>query len=203
MALLLSVINLAGCSSAGRPTASRAGGGTTSQSLRMSLAARTPSGSQGEFIFDGHTHHVMPTDPWVPEKRRRPYSSFWACCPQAAPTPTRSTASTKLPTSKTSSWEATPRWRFSPDVPNSGPATAAVPFNDAVSTPRMRRLSHGGAPRLLLHDLLSPNFGALQAQLEDMSAKTATGHVAAFKVYTAWGPNGRASRWMIRALDFP
>ncbi len=43
----------------------------------------------------------------------------------------------------------------------------------------------------MLHDVIAPNFGRLGAQLDDMSAKVATGHVAAFKVYTAWGPNGQ------------
>ncbi len=78
------------------------------------------------------------------------------------------------------------------DVPNSGASTAPIPFADAVGTQEMvAQLSHGGASRVVLHDVIAPNFGRLPAQLDDMSAKVATGHIAAFKVYTAWGPNGQ------------
>src|SRR5690606_27506851 len=46
----------------------------------------------------------------------------------------------------------------------------------------------GGASRVLLHNLIAPNFGDLRERLDGMSAVAATGNVAAFKVYTAWGP---------------
>jgi hypothetical protein len=52
-------------------------------------------------------------------------------------------------------------------------------------------LAAGGAPRVLLHDVIAPNFGPLQARLDGMSASVATGQVSAFKVYTAWGPGRR------------
>jgi hypothetical protein len=49
----------------------------------------------------------------------------------------------------------------------------------------------GAASRVLLHNVIAPNFGLLGARLDEMSATAATGNVAAFKVYTAWGPNNR------------
>jgi hypothetical protein len=39
--------------------------------------------------------------------------------------------------------------------------------------------------------VIAPNFGDLDARLDDMTAQALTGHVAGFKVYTAWGPFGQ------------
>jgi predicted TIM-barrel fold metal-dependent hydrolase len=76
------------------------------------------------------------------------------------------------------------------DVPNSGPADAAMPFEEARRTQDFAAtLTSGGAPRVLIHNVIAPNFGPLQARLDDMEVQVATGKVAAFKVYTAWGPN--------------
>ena len=85
------------------------------------------------------------------------------------------------------------------DVPNSGAADAPVPFLDQLGTQQLAaQLTHGGAPRVLVHNVISPNFGDLNARLDEMEAAAHTGKVAAFKVYTAWGPNGRGF-----ALDDP
>jgi uncharacterized protein len=46
--------------------------------------------------------------------------------------------------------------------------------------------------------VIAPNFGDLHARLDEMEATATTGKVAAFKVYTAWGPNGHGF-----ALDDP
>jgi predicted TIM-barrel fold metal-dependent hydrolase len=76
------------------------------------------------------------------------------------------------------------------DVPNSGPLTAAVPFDDAVGTKALAdRLTTAGKSRVLLHNVIAPNFGDLNMRLDDMTARVETRDVAAFKVYTAWGPN--------------
>jgi hypothetical protein len=85
------------------------------------------------------------------------------------------------------------------DVPNSGPDDAPVPYAEAVATQQLAaELTTGGAPRLLVHNVIAPNVGELGARLDDMSANVAGGHVAGFKVYTAWGPDGHG--W---ALDDP
>jgi hypothetical protein len=77
------------------------------------------------------------------------------------------------------------------DVPNSGPADAPIPFADALGTQKFAaQLTHGGAARVLVHNVIAPNFGDLSAHLDGMEASAHTGKVAAFKVYTAWGPNG-------------
>ena len=49
-----------------------------------------------------------------------------------------------------------------------------------------------------MHNVIAPNFGDLGARLDEMEATATTGKVAAFKVYTAWGPNGQGF-----ALDDP
>ena len=51
---------------------------------------------------------------------------------------------------------------------------------------------------MLVHNVIAPNFGDLNARLDEMEAAASTGKVAAFKVYTAWGPNGQGF-----ALDDP
>jgi predicted TIM-barrel fold metal-dependent hydrolase len=82
---------------------------------------------------------------------------------------------------------------------DAGAADAAVPFLDQLGTQQLAaQLTHGGAPRVLVHNVISPNFGDLNARLDEMEAAANTGKVAAFKVYTAWGPNGRGF-----ALDDP
>ena len=48
------------------------------------------------------------------------------------------------------------------DVPNSGPADAPVPFADQLGTQQLAaQLTHGGAPRVLVHNVIAPNFGDL------------------------------------------
>jgi hypothetical protein len=84
-------------------------------------------------------------------------------------------------------------------VPNSGDVDAPLPWQAKRDTRSLAEsLTAGGAPRVLLHDVLAPNFGDLSSRLTGMEASVATGAVSAFKVYTAWGPGGRGF-----ALDDP
>jgi hypothetical protein len=73
-----------------------------------------------------------------------------------------------------------------------------VPFLDQLGTQLAAQLTHGGAARVLVHNVIAPNFGDLHARLDEMEAAARTGKVAAFKVYTAWGPNRQGF-----ALDDP
>jgi uncharacterized protein len=76
------------------------------------------------------------------------------------------------------------------DVPNSGPDNAPLPFSDALATEEFAaQLTHNGAARVLVHNVIAPNFGDLHERLDGMETTAATHKVAAFKVYTAWGPN--------------
>jgi hypothetical protein len=90
------------------------------------------------------------------------------------------------------------------DVPNSGPSNAPVPFPDAVDTQAIAAgLTHGGAPRVLVENILAPNVGPLGATLDEMTSAAQTGHLAAFKVYTAWGPTGQGYSLEDPAIGLP
>jgi predicted TIM-barrel fold metal-dependent hydrolase len=90
------------------------------------------------------------------------------------------------------------------DVPNSGAEDAPVPFADQVGTQELAAgLTTGGAARVLVHNVIAPNFGDLNARLDEMEANASSGNVAAFKVYTAWGPNGAGYSLQDPAIGLP
>src|SRR5260370_21154252 len=71
MAALLTMINLAACTSQSRPSASptrkpsgKPGGSYEVPPPEQLPECRAALGSRGEFIVDVHTHHVMPSLPW-------------------------------------------------------------------------------------------------------------------------------------------
>ena len=192
MAVLLSVLNFAGCGAAPKKaSASKQGGRFRVPNPHDLPECQAALGSQGEFIFDGHTHHVMPQDSWV-QNAPDTVQLVLGMLPTACSATNRLDCVNRAAYIQDVFLGSDTTVALLTDVPNSGPANAPIPFNDAVDTQNLvAQLAHGGAPRLLLHDVIAPNFGALAANLDDMSAKAATGHLAAFKVYTAWGPNGR------------
>jgi hypothetical protein len=161
-------------------------------------ACQAALGGNGEFIFDVHTHHVMPNGPWrsdAPDTVRLVMNMLPRPCSYADPFECANRAAYLHDLFLASDTTVA----LLSDVPNSGPADAPVPFPDAVGTQQLAAtLTHGGAPRVLVHNVIAPNVGDLQARLDGMTATVATGHVAAFKVYTAWSPNGRGF-----ALDDP
>jgi hypothetical protein len=147
-------------------------------------------GSKGEFVVDVHTHHVMPDGPWrhaAPETVGLVLGMLPPDC-RAADRVTCADRSAYLHDVFLASDTTV---AVLSDVPNSGPDNAAVPFPDALATQQLvASLTQGGAPRLLVHNVIAPNVGPLAANLEAMTATAGTGHVAAFKVYTAWNPAG-------------
>lgn len=190
VAVMLSVVNLAGCGSSRRGATPPTGGRYHVPTPTDVPACRSALGSQGEFIFDGHTHFVVPDGPWVqnaPETVKLVLGMLPSGCSESNPLNCVNQASYVQDIFMGSDTTVA----LLSDVPSSGPSTTALPFGNAEATQELvAQLSYGGASRLLLHDVLAPNFGPLGPQLEDMSSKVATGRVAAFKVYTAWGPNG-------------
>ncbi len=146
-------------------------------------------GPQGEFIFDVHTHHVMPDGPWrrvAPDIVAMLRDVLPANCTEADPFTcidrTHYVQDLFLASDTTVALLS--------DVPNSGPGDAALPFVDAVGTADFAAgLTARGAPRVLAQSVLAPNFGDLGMHLDTMSAQVAAGKVACFKLYTAWGPN--------------
>jgi hypothetical protein len=147
-------------------------------------------GGKGEFIFDVHTHHVMPDGPWrhnAPET----VGLVLGMLPPDCRATDRVTCADRSAYLHDVFLASDTTVALLSDVPNSGAANAAVPFPDALATQQLvATLTHGGAPRLLVHNVIAPNVGPLAANLEAMTSAAGTGHVAAFKVYTAWNPGG-------------
>jgi hypothetical protein len=192
MAAMLGAINAAGCTGTGRRLASpHRGGGYRVPTPEQLPACEHALGSRGEFIFDVHTHHVMPHLPW----RRTSPDTLQLILGMV---PADCTASDPLTCVDRSAYlhdvflASDTTVALLSDVPSTGQADDPIPFADAEGTRQLAAsLTLGGAPRLLLQNVLAPNFGPLPARLDQMTQTAETGDVAAFKVYTAWGPGGR------------
>jgi hypothetical protein len=212
MAVMLGTINLAACvrGDGQRPTAAPTNTSTTPTSTAApggsydvpepedAAACDEALGDRGEFIFDVHTHHVMPDGPW---RRNAPRIAdmIRGLVPAGCVDPDPLACVDRIAYLHDVFLASDTTVALLSDVPNSGPADAPVPFADAVGTQDLAaRLTRGGASRVLVHNVIAPNFGDLGARLDDMAVTAATGDVAAFKAYTAWGPDGRGY-----ALDDP
>ena len=195
VAVSLAAFELAGCSSAptstGRAAAHQGRGGRFAAPPPEDTAACQQALTGSEFIFDVHTHHVIPGGPWVenaPETTSLVLSMLPAGCtetPQLDCVDRANYLHDLFLASETTVAVLT-------DVPNSGPANAPIPFPEALSTQAITAgLTRGGASRLLVENIIAPNVGAVEATLEEMSGAVAFGPPAAFKVYTAWSPSGQ------------
>ena len=210
VAAALAVYNLAACSSkrsaqpATTVTTTSAPGGSFSVPPPEDIPACVEAlANQGEFIFDVHTHHVMPDRPWVqnaPETVGLVEHMVPRDCMAANPLECVNRASYINDIFLASDTTVA----LLSDVPNSGADDAPIPFDDAIDTQQFAaELAHAGAPRVLVHNVIAPNVGDLQARLDEMTANVATGKVAAFKVYNAWGPDGRGYSLEDPAIGLP
>jgi hypothetical protein len=142
----------------------------------------------GEFIFDVHTHHVIPNGPWVenaPETVGLILDMLPAGCSDSPQLDCVDRATYLHDLFLASDTTVA----MLSDVPNSGASTAPVPFPEALSTQQITaRSTDGGAGRLLVQNIIAPNVGPLDATLDEMSSAVQSGPPAAFKVYTAWSP---------------
>jgi hypothetical protein len=201
VAAVLATYNLAACSSGGRaggPTTTAGAPGSTTTEPGGSFVVPEPADIEAceaalggtEFVFDVHTHHVVPDGPWR-QNAPRIADMISGLVPDgcAEADPLRCLDRTAYLYGMFLASDTTVA--LLSDVPNSGPADAPVPWEEKRETRRLAEaLTTGGASRLLLHDVLAPNYGPLGPHLDNMEAAVSTGDVAAFKVYTAWGPNG-------------
>lgn len=222
MAVMLATLNA--CSSPGdrraAPSSSTALG-TTSTGLPPTTALSAPStdpggtfvvpdepedaeacdvalGDQGEFIFDVHTHHVMPGGVWR-QNAQRIESMIRNLVPAACAAEDRLECLDRISYVHDLFLASDTTVSLLSDVPNSGDTDAPLPFADKVGTAEFAAsIMAGGEPRVLVQDVIAPNFGPLGARLELMEATQASGQVASFKVYTAWGPDNQGF-----ALDDP
>lgn len=204
MALTLGVLNLAACG--GSEPEPRRTQGTAPSTTAPRPSTTAPAGSYEvpdpedveaceralggtELIFDVHTHHVMPDRPWrenAPRIRSMIEGLVPAGCTEADPL----TCLDRIAYLHDVFLASDTTIALLSDVPNSGPDDAPIPFDDALGTQALAdSLTTNGASRVLVHNVIAPNFGPLQARLDDMEDRVASGKVAAFKAYTAWGPD--------------
>jgi predicted TIM-barrel fold metal-dependent hydrolase len=217
VAALLASVNLAACANGGersQPSPTTPSTSTTSSTAPPTTTA--PGGtfevpdevedieacsqalSGTEFIFDVHTHHVVPDGPWR-QNAPRIADMIRGLVPSGCLEADRYECLNRAAYIHGMFVASDTSVALLSDVPNSGPDDAPMPFAEAVKTADFAAaLANGGAPRMLVHNVIAPNFGLLGARLEDMTAQVETGKVAAFKVYTAWGPDRRGF-----ALDDP
>jgi len=167
------------------------GGMFNAPSPEDTTACEETLNGNGEFIFDVHTHHVIPSGPWVqnaPETVGLILDMLPAGCsdnPRLDCVDRATYLHDLFLASDTTMTMLT-------DVPNSGPLTAPVPYPEALSTQTLTAgLTGGGASRLLVQNVIAPNVGPIGATLDEMSSAVQSGPPAAFKVYTAWSPTAQ------------
>jgi len=204
MAALLATLNVAACSGPGRRLASPRPGGSYRVPPPENLpACQHALDSRGEFIVDVHTHHVMPRLPWrkmAPDTLRLVLDMVPPDC----------TASNPLTCVDRSAYlhdvflASDTTVALLSDLPSTGESNDPIPFTDAQGTRQLvAGVTRGGASRLLLQNVLAPNFGSLQARLDEMTQTAEGGQVDTFKVYTAWGPGGRGYHLDDPAIGLP
>ena len=207
VAASLAVFELAGCSSAPasklRAAPRHGPGGTFAVPPPEDTAACQQALTGSEFIFDVHTHHVIPGGPWVQEAPETTSLVLSMLPPGCSDTPQldcvdrASYLHDLFLASETTVAVLT-------DVPNSGPGNAPIPFPDAIRTQAITAgLTRGGASRLLVENVIAPNVGPVEATLEEMSGAVTSGPPAAFKVYTAWSPSGQGFSLEDPAIGLP
>ncbi len=206
VAASLAAFEFAGCSS---PSPGRAASGPPGRGGRFKVpppedtAACHDALTSSDFIFDVHTHHVIPNGPWVddsPETTSLVLSMLPPGCtdtPQLDCVDRANYLHDLFLASDTTVAVLT-------DVPNSGPSNAPIPFPEALSTQKIiAGLTGGGASRILVENIIAPNVGSVGATLDEMSSAVAAGPPAAFKVYTAWSPSGQGYSLEDPAIGLP
>jgi predicted TIM-barrel fold metal-dependent hydrolase len=191
IAVTLSAINLVGCDDGdkkGLPPGVESGGVYNVPADADPDACRALEGD--EFIFDVQTHHVDPRGEWVSLNPRGAeyFRMFRRDCSEAE----------KL--------DCLSRYYYAHDIFLESDTTLAVLSDtpspaeryDPLTFGEMKRtrdiINHLSPPntgRLRLHSIVVPNVGRIEAQLEQMQARAEAYDVAAWKVYTPYGPTGR------------
>jgi predicted TIM-barrel fold metal-dependent hydrolase len=199
LAATLAAINLVGCAPEDRDGLPRdvPSGGTYAVPTDADPDAVRAMLDGDEFIFDVQTHHVDPRGAWVhaDPPGARVFRALRSGCPEADPT------------------DCLGRYYYAHDIfLESDTSMAVLSVTPAASDQenplpadalrRTRELLDELSPRshrrVLLHSIVVPNAGPIEAQLDRMQAQAEHGDVAAWKVYTPYGPDGRG--W---SLDDP
>ncbi|MFQ5773757.1 MAG: amidohydrolase family protein [Kiloniellaceae bacterium] len=162
-------------------------------------AAQTLAGR--EFIFDVQTHMVDPAGAW-----REGRGKYWerilarfpqGTCGEADPVDCFSAEHFIREVFLDSDTDLAVL-SFVPELPASNPLT----LKEAERTRRLVEALEG-AHRLLLHAMVVPNDAPEAAPLEAMARAAAQWDIAAWKVYTQWGPRGDGWRLDDPAVGIP
>ncbi len=132
-----------------------------------------------EFIFDIQTHHVMPGQPW--EKSNPAMKTFLKFLPGKTDFSRYAYVKEMFLDSDTTC-----------AVLSAVPATAeGQPLSDKEAAGTREIVdSLGKSPRLQVHALVTPNLGEVKASLDGMEKVAKEFKIAAWKVYTLFGPKG-------------
>jgi uncharacterized protein len=159
--------------------------------------------SNGEFIFDVHTHHVIPSGPWI-QNAPETVGLVLGMLPMDCTDNPRLDCADRATYLHDLFLASDTSVAMLTDVPNSGPSNAPLPFAEALGTQQITDgLVRGGASRLFVENVIAPNVGPLGATLDEMSSSVESGHPAAFKVYTAWSPSGQGFSLEDPAIGLP
>ena len=195
MAAALATFELAGCTGAANRSPKNASGGRggtfNAPNPEDTAACQEALNGSGEFIFDVHTHHVIPSGPWV-QNAPETVGLILGMLPPGCSDDPRLDCVDRATYLHDLFLASDTTMAMLSDVPNSGTSTAPVPFPDALGTQQITaRLDGGGASRLLVQNIIAPNVGPIGATLDEMSSAAQSGPPAAFKVYTAWSPTAQ------------
>ena len=149
-----------------------------------------------------HTHHVMPDGPWTKNAPDTVQLVLGMVPPDCA-APDQLECANRAAYLHDLFLASDTTVAMLSDVPNSGPADAPVPFPDQLGTQQLAaQLTHGGAPRVLVHNVIAPNFGDLHARLDEMEATATTGQGRRVQGVHRVGPE-RAGLRARRSRDRP
>jgi hypothetical protein len=190
VAAALTVFESAAC---GSPSAQKVGKGGTFKvpPPTEAQACQALLVDEADFIFDVHTHHVMPNGPWV-QNAPETVGLVSGMLPSGCADNPRLDCVDRANYLHDLFLSSDTTMAVLSDVPNSGTSTAPVPLAEAIQTKEvLSELTSPGTTQLLVQNVIAPNVGPVSGWLDEMTAAVETHDVAAFKVYTAWSPTSR------------
>jgi hypothetical protein len=211
MAAMLAAVNVvAACTGSESPTAGPNSeppatmGGTFAVPEPEDEVACAVALGGSELIIDIHTHHVMPDGPWranVPSIEAMIRNLVPRGCNEADPL----VCLDRQAYVRDMFLASDTTMALISDVPSSGVASdSPIPFEDQVGTHDfVASLTGDGEPRVMVQSIVAPNFFSPGEQLDRMAMQEATGTVASFKAYTAWGPQRQGYRLDDPVLGIP
>jgi predicted TIM-barrel fold metal-dependent hydrolase len=190
VAAALSVFDATSCTASSHRKASK-GGHYQVPPPTEAEACHAALVDKAEFIFDVHTHHVIPNGTWV-QNSPETVGLVTGMLPEGCTDDPRLDCVDRASYLHDLFISSDTTMAMLSDVPNSGPQNAPVPLPEAIQTKQvLSQLTSPGESRLLVQNIIAPNVGPVEGWLEEMTAAKETNDVVAFKVYTAWSPTAQ------------